>query len=338
MLAPQGDHAIFPSLAVDQDVDLPESKQRRLLEHRLMLNYVQNLAQPFPISPSRDWQQLFTRVMPKLALTHDNLLYAMLTVSASNLLLAEPDDMDLFSARQSYLILTMREQRNMVERLSVETADAVCFTSLLLLLNSFTMLRERKLEPYMPPLEWLHMGRGAGTVIWMSIQAAHQSGDFTQSSIYIISKSYPRFGGQDESYFDPAMRKDLNGILTQAIPCGEVWDDDTKEAYEKTLSYVGSVQNAIHNGEPVYALLRRIQAFPLLLPSKFVGFLEECRPRALVVLAHFFATVAQVQGVWWLGADQDESTAKREIRAISKVLAPEWQPQLVWPLDMVGLR
>ncbi|KAH8907624.1 hypothetical protein BR93DRAFT_878618 [Coniochaeta sp. PMI_546] len=319
-------------------IDIPESKERRLLEHRLMQNYLQLVAQPLPISPNKEWRHLFSRVMTKLALTHDNLLYALLTVSASNLLLSEPDDKELFNARQRYLILAMREQRKMVERLSVDTADAVCFASLLLLLNSFSMLRERSLEPYLPPLEWIHIGRGAGTVIWLSVEAAVKSGDFENSSMYVIAKSYPNFG-EDQSYFSPLMRAGFEGVLTQSLPSGDVWDDATKEAYEKTLSYVGSVQNAIRIGEPTYAICRRIQAFPLLMPAKFINFVEEQRPRALVVLAHFFAAVAQVHGVWWLREDEDgESTAKREVRAISKAVGSEWQPLLVWPLDMVGLR
>ncbi|OIW30701.1 hypothetical protein CONLIGDRAFT_679467 [Coniochaeta ligniaria NRRL 30616] len=338
LLRPQNDQQLYPLLDDNEDIELPESKERRLLEHRLMQNYLQAVVQPFPMSPNREWRRLFSHVMTKLALTHDNLLYALLTVSASHLLLTEPDDMELFSARQSYLILAMREQRKMVERLSVDTADAVCFTSLLLLINSFSMLRDRSLEEYHPPLEWIHIGRGAGTVIWLSVEAAHKSGDFESSSMYVIAKSYPRFG-EDQSYFSPVMREGFEGILTQALPSGEVWDDATKEAYEKTLSYVGSVHNAIRVGEPVYAICRRIQAFPLLMPAKFITFLEEQRPRALTVLAHFFAVVVQVHGVWWLREGEDgESTAKREVRAISKVLPPEWKALLVWPLEMVGLR
>ncbi|KAB5559756.1 c6 zinc finger domain-containing protein [Coniochaeta sp. 2T2.1] len=327
---------------VKEDVDMPESKERRLLEHRLMQNYIQHVAQPFPPSPNREWHDLFSNIIPKLALSHDNMLYSLLTVSASRLLLDDPDDRALYSARQRYLILAMREQRNMIERLSAETADAVCFTSLLLLLNSFSMLRDRILEPYTPPLEYLHIGRGAGTVIWLSVEAATKSGDFEKSNMYVVAKSYPRFG-EDESYFSPEMRKDFEGILTQALPSGETWDDATREAYEKTLSYVGSIHHAIRIGEPRYAVGRRIQAFSLLMPSKFISFLEGQRPRALVVLAHFFAAVVQMHDIWWLGEDKDgrESTAKREIRAISKVVqdtCPAWQPLLVYPLDMVGLR
>jgi hypothetical protein len=321
-----------------EDIDIPETRNRRLLEHRLMQNYIQHMSRPLPVNPDPDWMHLFTHVIPKLALTHDNLLYALLTTSASHLLLTEPDDVVLSHARQTYLILAMREQRKMVERLNVDTADAVCFASLLLCINSFSMMRDRSLDPYTPPLDHLHIGRGAGTVIWLSVEAARKSGNFENSTLHVITKSYPRFT-EDQSYFSPALRKDFEGVMTQTLLSGDVMDIQTREAYGKTLSYIGSIQNAIRIGEPTYALCRRIQAFPLLIPSKFIGFLEEQRPRALVVLAHFFAAVAQVHGVWWLREDGDgtESTAQREIRAISKVLPHDWQPLMAWPLDMVGL-
>lgn len=329
---------MYPLATDSEDLHMPESKERRLLEHRLMQNYLQYLVQPFPVSPGKEWQHLLSHVVPRLALTNDNLLYALLTVSASHLLLTEPDDMELFRARQSYLVLATREQRKMVARLSADTADAVCFAALLLCISSFVAMGERSLVPYGPPLDYFQIGRGAGTVFWLSIEAAIKSENFENLSIYVIAKSYPRFG-EDQSYFSPLMRRDFEGVLTQALPSGEAWDDVTRDAYEKALSYVGSIQNAIRLGEPTYAVCRRIQAFPLLIPSKFIAFLEEQRPRALVVLAHFFATAAQVHGVWWLREDAEgsESIAKREIRAISKVLPAQWQPLLVWPLDMVGL-
>ena len=342
LLIPDTEQQIHSFADDQEEIDMPESKERRLLEHRLMQNYIQQIAQPLSVSPNKEWHELFSIIMPRLALSHDNMLYSLLTVSASHLLLVDPDDRALYSARQRYLILAMREQRKMIERLSAETANAVCFTSLLLLLNSFTMLRDRILEPYTPPLEYLHIGRGAGTVIWLSVEAAIKSGDFEKSDMYVVANSYPRFG-EDQSCFSSEMRKDFEGVLTQALPSGETWDDTTREAYEKTLSYVGSIHHAIRIGEPKYAVGRRIQAFSLLMPSKFISFLEEQRPRALVVLAHFFAAVVQMHDIWWLGEDKDgrESTAKREIRAIDKVVkdtCPEWQPLLVYPLDCVGLR
>ena len=303
-----------------------------------MQNYFVNLCNPFPVSPGEAWNRLFSQTMPAMALSNDNLLYSLLSMSATHLLREEGHHVDLFAARQSYLVAAMREQRRTLSSLNMDNADAVCFASLSTLITSFAMLHERTLEPYEPPMEWLQLGRGAGTVIWRSVEAVLTSGDISKSAMMVIADSYPHFG-RDESYFDPEMRLDFEGLLTQTLPSGDVWDEDTREAYEKTLSYIGSIQKAIHRGEPVYAICRRLQAFALVIPPMFIELLGQQRPRALAVLAHFFATVSQVHNVWWLGDNSEtgETTAMREIRAINSVLPPEWSGTMVWPLDVSKL-
>lgn len=323
-------------------IRLPESRERRLLEHRLLQNYYINIQNPFPVSPAPEWRRLWAVTIPDLALRHDNILHALLACSATNILRANPGDKELFTARQSYFIFALHAQRQEVTKLTVDNAEVVCFASLVISITSFAMLRERSLHPYQPPMEWLRVGRGAGTVIWQSVNTIMtQSKETDHPDLMVISGAYPYFG-DDESYFSPEMRRDFEGVLTQHLPSNDDWsDDETREAYEKTLSYVGSIQRGINNGEPVYAVTRRIQAFALVAPPKYIELLGIERPRALVILAHYWATVAHTHNVWWLGEDDSmggDSTARREIRAIKGVLPPEWLTTMVWPLDVVGLR
>ncbi|KAK7737319.1 hypothetical protein SLS53_006622 [Cytospora paraplurivora] len=336
------DGHIFSPADDPSGIKLPESRGRRLMEHRLMQNYYHNVRDPFPVSPAADWVHLWATIIPDMALHHDNLLHAMLATSATNLLRSNPDDKELFAARQGYFISTLHAQRQEVAKLTVENAEAVCFASLLISITSFAMLKERVLLPYQPPMEWLQVGRGAGTVIWQSVDTIMtQSKESDHPNLMVVAGTYPYFG-HDQSYFSPEMRRDFEGVLTQHLPSGDDWsDEETREAYEKTLSYVGSIQRGLNNGEPVYAVARRIQAFALVAPPKYIELLGSQRPRALVIMAHFWATVAQVRNVWWLGekgAMGEDSTAKREIRAIKSVLPPEWLTTIVWPLDVVKLR
>lgn len=313
-----------------------------------MQNWHQNFDNPFPVNPAESWRNIWRKSIPALALHYDNLLYGLMATSATNLLLKIPesdsqDYKDLSAARQSYFVSAIHEQRQELAKLSVENAEAVCFSSLLVSICSFAMLKRRSLEPYSPPVEWLQLGRGAGAVIWQSVETIMtQSREADHPSLMTISRSYPYFG-MNQDYFSPELRRNFEGVLTRHLPSGgDDWsDDETREAYEKALSYVGSIQKGIHDGEPVYALTRRIQTFSLVIPPKFITLLSMQRPRALVTMAHFWATVAQVQGVWWLGDAgniSDESTAKREIRAIKKVVPQEWMTTMVWPLDQVELR
>ncbi|KAE9375812.1 hypothetical protein N431DRAFT_437298 [Stipitochalara longipes BDJ] len=317
--------------------DLPESRSRRLLEHRLMQNWFLNMTDVFPVSSNLAWRNIFAKTMPALALKFDNLFYNLLVLSATNLLSREPNNREIFQARQSYLVSAIREQRKMIDTMSMDNAVPVCLASLLILINSFAMLQERVLEPYTSPTEWLQMGKGAGSILRTSVGYLMKYGDGSNSELLTMANSAPHIG-LDESYFDPSMRAEFDAILNQVIPSGDTWDDETRDAYEKTLSYVGSIQKAIRRGEPVYVLARRTQAFPMVVPHKFVDFLTEQRPRALVILAHYFATLSQITGVWWLGGGTEgsEPTARREIRAIQKVLPEEWQGHMIWPLDTLG--
>lgn len=307
-----------------------------------MQNYYLNIQDPFPVSPAPDWRRLWTKTIPEMALSHDSILHAMLASSATNLLRANPGDKELFAARQNYFIHALQAQRQEVAKLTVDNAEVACFAALLISITSLAMLKERSLHPYQPPMEWLQVGRGAGTVIWQSVETIMtQSKESDHPNLMVVSGAYPYFG-RDESYFSPTMRRSFEGVLTQHLPSGDDWGDkETRDAYEKTLSYVGSIQMGLNNGEPVYAMSRRIQAFALVVPPRYIELLGMQRPRALVILAHFWATVAHVHNVWWLGEDDalsEETTAKREIRAIKGVLPPEWSATMVWPLDVVGLR
>ena len=72
--------------------------------------------------------------------------------------------------------------------------------------------------------------------------------------------------------------------------------------------------------------------FPKLCSPRYVELLREERPRALVILAWFFAVVAHTDALKYFG-DVKSSIARREVNAIARILPPEWQGQVIQPLD-----
>lgn len=322
------------------------------MEHRLMQNWFLTVHNPFPLNPAPHWRDLWVKTMPEMSLTHENVLFGICALSATKILRSDPEDKQIYTARESYFIAALHAQREEVASLTVETADAVWFGGLLISITAFAMLQERPLTPYQPPMDWLQVGRGVGFVIRQSVETILTlSKEADHPALMNAANAYPYFG-RDETYFSPEHRVNFEGVLTRHLASAgggggdsggeDDWSDaETRGAYEKTLSYVGSIQTGISHGEPVYAVTRRIQAFPLLVPSRYIELLAARRPRALVVLAHFFATVAQTHNVWWLGDEPfrgEETTAKREIRAIKDALPREWLGTMVWPMDVVGLR
>lgn len=134
-----------------------------------------------------------------------------------------------------------------------------------------------------------------------------------------------------ESLFSVHNRTPLHYILNQDVPGGDIpWDEMTAEAYRKALSYIGSMKQAIADGEQDMSLCRRLGGFGLMVPQPFVEFVEEGRPRALVVLAHYFAVAALLEGVWWVGG-----TGRREIKRIAERLDGEWLGMIQGPLELI---
>ena len=135
-----------------------------------------------------------------------------------------------------------------------------------------------------------------------------------------------------ETLFSPTNRHSLLHLFTN--PPGidaEPWSPDLQQAYEHTLSYIGAIQGALDTGvEGSAQILRRCLGFPGLIPKQFFNMVEELRPRALVILAHYFAYLARFKEIWWVG-----DAGAREVRAIAGVLAPEWRDMMSWPISEV---
>ncbi|KAI9739326.1 MAG: hypothetical protein M1834_007539 [Cirrosporium novae-zelandiae] len=342
--------------------DFPESESRRLLELRLLHHYLTNLSQPFPVPQSAAVRAVWSVEVPKMAFQHSNILYTLFTTAVLNLLRTDANNAELIAARQYYLDLALREHRKAVSQLSSKNADAVCLASIMILIDAVAALHVRVIEPYSPPTEWLQMGRGAGSVFKAALNIA--KADET-AKVMIILKAPPVFDESSIVYTEEDRREFL-GLLNPDIPTStgssctpsssssssppssssfsssspssppsEIWDTETRTTYEKTLSYIGSIHHAILlNNEPVFAIHRRLMGFALLVPNQFIEFVEQRRPRALVVLAHYFAVAARTTPIWYFG-----DTIGREILGIWGIL-PEggWRACMEWPLRMAGLK
>jgi hypothetical protein len=311
-------------------LEIGESRSRRLLELRLMQNYVNVTCTAFAACHLDSVLHAWSSKIPNLALQHDNLLYQVLAMSALHLLSSSPNDPELVLARQTYRSLALQEHRRAVSKLSIKSADAVCCAASLVYIDAFASIQARPIEPYLPPMEWLHLARGAGSLYHVGITALHEAKVYQATVIYALT-AQPSYFDEPSALFKESNRQELLVLLTQDIP-GEPWDQETQQAYEKTLSYIGWVQIAIKKGEHRLGVCRRMMSFPVLAPKKFIEFVGEMRPRALVILAYWFALGAQLTDLWWIG-----ETIQREVQAIQRVVPLEWQLLMRDPLLRVGL-
>ncbi|KAH8808757.1 hypothetical protein F5884DRAFT_675305 [Xylogone sp. PMI_703] len=313
--------------------DLPESRARRFRELRLFHHYTirtcLTVGYKFTeaaIPTQHPGRELWRTVIPELALQHDALLYAIYSISALHIVKTKGNDPEASEYYLKYLDLALREHRKDVENIGKQNADRICMTSSVIRLIAFALLQERPLEPYAPPSEWLEMTASTGSVFRTAWQWL--SDDDTSVTMALLKRAPPELWNK-ELMFKEENRRDLLHLLrrTQKHIESEPWDVSIQEAYEMALSYLGSVLLCIPDGESTENICRRLITFPLFLPRRFIDLVEEMQPRALVVMSYFFALLAKMRDIWWVG-----DIGKREVTAMQAVLPDEWQDLMEWPM------
>ncbi|KAI3392907.1 hypothetical protein diail_4994 [Diaporthe ilicicola] len=340
-------------------LDIPESKERRIWELRLMHNFMANAAQQFsgteaeeahgpqptPSVALKDSEVddpqgggafprgafMWGREIPLLAFEDDAILYSLLASSALNLWTKSGDARErdeLRLCQQKYLSMALREQRQAVGNLSRENADNVCMSSLTILHNSFALVQTLPVRPWQPPLEWLRMGKGAGSVLtvargYLGLRGDGAGGGGGDRTTRFLN-SMPRM--DPDEMFTAANRAHLEWVLdndrgsTDAVGDHELQDKVTLVIYHRVLSYIGSVQKAIADQEPLYAVCRRFIGFAVWMPEVYHDFLTQRRPRALITLAHFFKLWIPYDDLWLIG-----KTGENQVRGIQEALPPQWR-------------
>lgn len=313
---------------------MPETKTRRLIELRLAQNFLLNIKPPrHQSSPSPDWLLLWRDVIPHFMLKYDCVLYASHAFSATHLLRIIPHDEAFYSARQNYLVLALREQRKQVLNISTENADAVCLTSMLILLTSFGMMQDRDLSVYTPPIDWLKLGRGAGAVM---IKANNSVPPEFPAVFKALINAHSAHGLNDpsESRLEPAF-----AAIWHTMCDHEDWDVELQEIYRRPLAYISMLQRNVEDKGAPFVLGRGLHAFTMAVPPKFADLVEMQDTCALIVLAHYFGVVAQMPTeVWWRKGEKEyNGTMRREIQAIHDFIPSDWRDLMQWPLSKVAL-
>jgi len=213
----------------------------------------------------------------------------------------------------------------------------VCFTSVLLMHDALAGLFDRRLDPYELPLQWFRMARGVfftGSAA-MSVAMADPESHFM---------TLVRAADDLKDVYDPDAEDEQDSTrwfpeLVQAKTAdGETWletdmervDKDATCAYNHTVGQVAAMRRALDKGADWKALGRRLTTFAIMLRPRFIELLQDRRPKALVILAHYFAVATYATQYWWIG-----NVPFREFDALEKVIPVEWQHLLRWPREVV---
>ena len=204
------------------DLILPESRDRRLLELRLLHHYDTETSPMLHGQPASDPTTIWTVTLPQLALKSDTLLHSMLAVSALHLSDTDPTDLEAKNAHHVYLNLALKEHHDEVKKLGKTNVDVICLTSSMMRIVAFRLLQDRPLVPYAPPNQWLQMTKSASYVFqeaWELIK------DDENSIARRIAKKSPEMTPFNASLFQESNRQGLLYLLRHDIggPSNEVW-------------------------------------------------------------------------------------------------------------------
>ncbi|PSR94329.1 hypothetical protein BD289DRAFT_144896 [Coniella lustricola] len=353
------------SLASTEVTELPESKERRVFELRLMHNYMNHNAQQFanlkanahhgeqpkPGVAMTDAEVqaqmtegkgglgrfIWGREIPLLAFKNDAIMYSMFAVSALDMWTRASDQKEKDELRllqQKYLYMALREQRIAVGNLSKDNADMICMAALTILQNSFALVQTLETSPWQPPLEWLQMGKGAGAVL--TIARGYVGSDnndnitrFVESGPWLDPNEV--FAAEHRTHLLWLLEND--GGSADDVGGHELKDPVTTMVYHKVLSYIGSAQKAIADKEAIFKVLRRFIGFSMFASDLFHSFLVQRRPRALVVLAHFFKLWIPYDDLQLVG-----KTGENQVRGILDELPLGWKHKVAGIFGEYGLK
>jgi hypothetical protein len=210
----------------------------------------------------------------------------------------------------------------------------VIMTANIMRLIAFIVLSERHLVPYLPPLEWLRITKSHAQIFRASWDMV---GDDSSTQTARLIRATPVVWDHDER--EGADKRE--GLQHLLLPCSSVdgsreddpgqWNDGVRRAYESTLSYIGGIWRAVQKSDPLGPIGRRLMLFPMLVDQRFIELVGEAKPRALVILAHYFALVVILKSFWFVG-----NTGPREVRAIAAHVPAEWKGMMALPLRLVN--
>ncbi|KAF4984090.1 hypothetical protein FZEAL_629 [Fusarium zealandicum] len=303
----------------------PESEARRKCELKLLYHYVHETGPSIAVD---DFSYNFAiNVICQKAFESDALLYCLYMLSALHI-----DHRSKFTDREAadncrtYLNMAIREHHKEIAHLNKDNVDFVCLTSSLLRVYSFIKLQERILRPYNPPVDWLRMTGSSAAVFrraWDLVKLNPQS-----VAVTMISKVADYLDDNENK----ELRQDLIHLMRREEPheLEESWDPEIEAAYGGALSFIGGTWKSMRKRHAPSSIGRRLVVFPMLVHKRFVDLVEEQRPRALVILAHYFALLSMLRGFWWIG-----DSGSREFHAIADAVPAEWQSNLSWPRQIL---
>jgi hypothetical protein len=316
---------------VPPTVSASTPQNNRLMELRLLHHYTTLTCKTLShVSPMTE--TIWRETVPNLAFSGNNFLTdAILAISALHLRSHQPKDQALVRASHGYMASTLSEYGHSLSRgITEANAEALFLTASLIAFGSTASrifarddsgdLKDRS-DGYALPLSIFQSFQGVKTVVATSWQWLRNS-----SIVIPIIASQPaldlNLNSQASTFFGSLMDGLDEEIETLDGSSSAETQALTRQAYQHAVAVLNWAHRIPRTGAPM--------VFLATVSKRYVDLVQARRPRALAVLACFFALLKTFDNVWWL-----KGVARREIMGIVALFDPddeEWWPRLQWPV------
>lgn len=303
-----------------------ETAARRKLELELFYHYSTEVGPAHNVD--RFSQTFLGPFTCQAALRSDAVLYAVCMVAALHKAHITGDNSSKYMDHcLTYANLALQAHHQQVAHLDPDNVDFTCLTSSHLRVYRYYQLQHRSLKPYTPPMEWLRMCNTSNIVFrkaWGFLEDRHQE-TVSGRLMLEISENLEEKDRMEHSH-------ELIHLLRRQEPheLEEQWNNEVHNVYKRTLSCLGWLWKHRFDSDPPDGVSRRLFLFPMIVDPEFIIFVEEQRPRALVILAHYFALLAIIRQMWFLG-----DAGLREANAIVATVPPAWLGMMMQPLQIL---
>ncbi|KFA64190.1 hypothetical protein S40285_00890 [Stachybotrys chlorohalonatus IBT 40285] len=300
----------------------------RLMELRLMHHYVTVTSKTL-LASSTAAEDIWRVTVPQMAFEGRGYLAdAILSVAALHIRSQTPDDKAIVRASHAYAASTFSEYcASLNGGITPENAEALFLTASLIAFQA-TAVRlfvKDDIEPgstgsgsrYTLPMAWFHAFQGVKTVVASSWQWVRNS-----TVVKVIIESQPGL----QLDLNPLGPNSFFGHLLEGLEqelAGE--DPQLFSATAQAYAHAVSVLNYTHKTAYAPTAL----AFPATVSRRFIDLVEAKRPRALAIIACFFALLKRLDDVWWL-----HDVARREVMGLVSLFetGSQWWRHLEWPI------
>jgi Fungal specific transcription factor domain len=290
----------------------------------------------FTLSDVPELQQIWQQVVPQIAFTHRFLLHGILAFTALHLARVQPErKTSLHTEASAHHEIGLRMFQNAMSNITPQNCDA-CFAFASIIAayawassdqTGDLFILDSSVSEEKSSVEWASLLRGVHTLL-------KAAGEWMTSSPMRLILQPHHIDPEVASAADPEVCAKLTDLsqLWDASP--EKFDFNEIEVLTEALTLLLEACGLVASSsiERPIDMILVVYAWPIKVPEEFFVMVQEQKPEALIVLAHYSLLLNKVDKLWYM-----QGMSRRLLQTIHSKIGKEWESWIAWPLQTLVL-